>query len=98
MSTIIDQAIARTGWEPSVVSYLYDEFVEGEESGDFLEYIADQVATAAFVVAAANGLGVGACLEAYAHGLECVVNDEFSVDEAIEAINFADLAEFSEED
>jgi hypothetical protein len=97
MSTIIDQAIARTGWEPSVITYLHEEFTENEEGGDFLEYIADQVATAAFVVAAANGLGIGACLEAYAHGLECVVNDEFSIDEAIESINLADLAELSDE-
>jgi hypothetical protein len=97
MKTIIDDAINQTGWDPSVVSYLHDEFIEAEEE-DFMEYIADQVATAAFVVAAANGLGVGACLEAYAHGLESVLNDEFSVDEAIDAINFADFDETFEEE
>jgi hypothetical protein len=87
----IDLAQVRTGWDPSVIAYLHDEFVETADNEDFLDYIAEQVATAALVIAASEGLGVGGCLEAYAHGLESVLNEDFSVDEAIEAINQADL-------
>jgi hypothetical protein len=87
----IDLAQVRTGWDPSVIAYLHDEFVETTQEADFLEYVAEHVATAAFVIAGTEGLGVGGCLEAYAHGLESVLNDDFSVDEAIEAINLADL-------
>lgn len=90
----IDLAQIRTGWDPAVVAYLHDEFVEtadDDDNEDFLDYIAEQVATAALVIAASEGLGVGACLEAYAHGLESVLDEDFSVDEAIDAISQADL-------
>jgi hypothetical protein len=82
----IDNAQRRSGWEPSVINYLYEEFVDNQEPGDFLDYIADQVATAAFVIAASNGMGIVKSLEAYAHGLESVLNEEFSIDEAIDSI------------
>jgi hypothetical protein len=90
MSNPIDYAQHITGWDPSVISYLHDEFIETEDGGDFAEYLAEQVATAAFVIGASNGLGVSACLEAYAHGLESVLNEEFDVNEAIDAINLAE--------
>lgn len=89
----IDLAQIRTGWDPAVVAYLHDEFVEtaDDDDDDFLDYIAEQVATAALVIAASEGLGVGACLEAYTLGLESVLDEDFSVDEAIDAISQADL-------
>jgi hypothetical protein len=91
----IDLAQVRTGWDPSVIAYLHDEFVEtaDDDDDDFLDYIAEQVATAALVIAASEGLGVGGCLEAYALGLESVLDEDFSVDEAMEAINQADFPE-----
>jgi hypothetical protein len=85
MSTPFDKAIKITGWAPSVVSYLYDEFVENNGE-DFLDYLGEQVAIAAFVIGASNGLDVSTCLQAYAHGFESVVNEDFSVDEAIDSI------------
>jgi hypothetical protein len=89
MSTPYDKAIEVTGWDPSVVSYLHDEFVE-DDGDDFLEYLGDQVATAAFVIAASNGLGISTCLEAYAHGFESVINEDFDVDAAIDNILYED--------
>jgi hypothetical protein len=86
MINAIDIAQRRSGWDPAVIKYLYEEFIDSQESGDFLDYIADQVATAAFVIAASNGLGLGQSLEAYAHGLESVLNEEFSIDEALDSI------------
>ena len=85
MSTPYDKAIEVTGWDPSVVAYLYDEFID-DEGSDFLEFLGDQVGAAAFVIAACNGLKVTTCLEAYAHGFESVINEDFDVDAAIDNI------------
>ena len=75
-----------TGWEPEVISYLYDEYVNEDAEDDFFEYLADLVGNAAFVIAASQGIGLAACLEAYAHGVDSVLDDGFSVDEAIDQI------------
>ena len=90
MSTPIQLGIDRTGWPEDVVSFLYDEFCE-LEGEDFLDYLADQTAQAAFVIAASEGLSLEMCLEAASQGYACVVDDDFDVDDAIDAINLADL-------
>jgi hypothetical protein len=91
MSNPIQQGIDRTGWSEDVISYLYEEFCDLEEGEDFLEYLADQTATAAFVIAASEGMAVTMCLEAYDQGRSCVLDDDFDIDSAIDAINLADL-------
>jgi hypothetical protein len=75
-----------TGWEPQVISYLYDEYVNEDAEDDFFEYLADLVGNAAFVIAASQGIGIAACLEAYAHGVDSVLDEDFFVDEAIDQI------------
>ena len=75
-----------TGWEPEVISYLYDEYVNEDAEDDFFEYLADLVGNAAFVIAASQGIGLAACLEAYAHGVDSVLDEDFLVDEAIDQI------------
>jgi hypothetical protein len=75
-----------TGWEPEVISYLYDEYVNEDAEDDFFEYLADLVGNAAFVIAASQGIGLAACLEAYAHGVDSVLDKDFLVDEAIDQI------------
>jgi hypothetical protein len=75
-----------TGWEPQVISYLYDEYTNEPSDQDFFEYLADLVGNAAFVIAASQGIGIAACLEAYAHGVDSVLDEDFFVDEAIDQI------------
>ena len=82
-----------TGWDPSIISYLYDEYVNEDAEDDFFEYLADLVGNAAFVIAASQGAGVTVCLEAYAHGVDSVLDEDFSVDEAIDEIYEAAAAE-----
>lgn len=86
MSTAIDTAIRRTGWEPAAIHYIYDEFILESDEPDFLEYVADYVGNAAFVIGASNGLPVEACVEAYHQGRESVIDEDFAIDEAIESI------------
>jgi hypothetical protein len=93
MTDLHQKAAKLTGWEPAVVAYIHDEFIETEEGEDFLEYVADLVGNAAFVIGASQGLGVTACLEAYAHGVSSVLEEDFSVDEAIDEIYEAAIAE-----
>lgn len=96
MSNPIQDAVRRTGWPECVVAYLYEEFIdEAEETpefhDDFFESLADQVGTAAFVIAASGGAPVEACLEAYAQGGAALLDEDFDIDEAITAINLAEL-------
>jgi hypothetical protein len=92
MSNPIQDAVRRTGWTECVVAYLYEEFTEESEQGeDFLEYLADHVGTAAFVIAASGGAPVEACLEAYAQGGASVLDDDFDINDAIQAIHLAEL-------
>ena len=89
MSTPIDDAVKLTGFDKSVISFLYDEFIE--ETGDnFLNYLADYVGDAAFIIAASGGANIDACLEAYFGGKASVLDPDFSIDETIEAIHAAD--------
>lgn len=92
MSNPIREAVRLTGWTDCVVSYLYDEFVnECEDDEDFLEYLADQIGTAAFVIAASGGAPIEVCLEAYAQGGASILDEDFDIDEAITAVHLAEL-------
>jgi hypothetical protein len=91
MSNPIQQGTKLTGWSEDVVSYLYEEFCDIEEGEDFIEYLADQTGIAAFVIAASEGMPVTMCLEAYDQGRSCVLDEDFDVDAAIDAINLAEL-------
>jgi hypothetical protein len=94
MSNPIQEAIELTGWTEDVVAYLYDEFTEqGDDDEDFFEYLADQIGTGAFVIAASGGMGIEACLEAYAQGGAALLDPDFDVDDAVDAVNLADLPE-----
>ena len=90
MSTPIDDAAKLTGFDKSVIAFLYDEFCESDEEEDFFEYLAEYVGDAAFIIAASGGAGIDACLEAYSGGKASVLDPDFSIDEAIEAIHTAD--------
>ena len=97
MSNPIQDAVRRTGWTECVVAHLYLEFVvETEDTAvdahdDFFEFLADQVGTAAFVIAASGGAPVEACLEAYAQGGASILDEDFDIDEAITAVHLAEL-------
>ena len=94
MSNPIQEAVQRTGWSECVIAYLYEEFTEefaDEVDADFFEYLADQVGTAAFVIAACGGFPVEGCLEAYAQGGSSVLDEDFDVSDAIESINLAEI-------
>jgi hypothetical protein len=92
MSNPIQDGTRITGWAEGVVSYLYKEFVDTVGSGeDFFEYLADHVGTAAFVIAASGGAPIDPCLEAYNQGAASVLDDDFDIDEAIEAVHLAEL-------
>jgi hypothetical protein len=70
MSNLIRQAASITGFDETVIAYLYNEFTEeGQEGEDFFEYLADQVGLAAFVLAAAGGGDLDDCIEAYDEGV-----------------------------
>lgn len=88
MSTPIDQAIAVTGWDKSIIAYLYDEFVETDEE-DFLDYIADYVGDTSFTIVAANGGNLDACLAAFAQGRRSVLDPAFEVEDMRTAIQEA---------
>ena len=89
MSTPLETAAKVTGWDPSVISYLYDEFIAAEDD-NFFDFLGEHVGVAAFVIAASNGLGIDVCLQAFDHGFESVVNEDFDVDAAIDSILFED--------
>ena len=94
MSNPIQDAVRRTGWSECVVAYIYEEFTNelaDDPQADFFEYLADQVGTAAFMIAASGGAPVEACLEAYAQGGACVLDDDFDIDDAMEAIHLAEI-------
>lgn len=94
MSNPIQEAVRRTGWTECVIGYLYEEFTQefdDEADADFFDYLADQVGSAAFVIAASGGCPIEACLEAYAQGGASVLDEGFDVENAIEAINLAEL-------
>lgn len=94
MSNPIQDAVRRTGWAECAVAYLYEEFTQefaDEADADFFEFLADQVGTAAFVIAASGGYPIAACLEAYAQGRASVLDDDFDVEEAIDTIDLAEL-------
>jgi hypothetical protein len=97
MSNPIQEGTSLTGWSEDVVAYVYDEFCETTDDEDFLEYLADQVATGAFVVAASSGMSVEMCLEAYDQGRACVLDKEFDLDDAIDAITLAGVPDDEEE-
>lgn len=87
MSAERDQALQITGWDPHVIDCLYKEFIDDELEGeDFLEYIANAVGDCAFIIAAANGMNLEQCLTAYEHGVDSVLDEDFSVDDAIDQV------------
>lgn len=90
MSNPIAQANRVTGFHPSVVAYLYEEFLEdGQDNEDFLEYLADQVGIAAFIIAASAGMAIEGCLEAYAQGGESVLDPDFDPEVAADMVAIA---------
>ena len=62
---ILDEAIERTGFKKSVVEFLWDEFLENPEAGDFFEYLGEMLGDASFVIAASKGFSINGCLEAF---------------------------------
>ena len=94
MSNPIQDAVRRTGWTKCVVAYLYEEFTQefdDEADADFFDYLADQVGSAAFVIAASGGAPIEVCLEAYAQGGASILDEDFDIDEAITAVHLAEL-------
>ena len=75
--TCIKEAVERTGFSPDVIEYLYDEFIEETNDEDFFEYLADQVGSAAFIIAASDEAPIGTCLAAYDAGFRSVVDETF---------------------
>ena len=90
MANPIELGTQLTGWYEDVVAFLYDEFCE-QDGDDFREFLADHTAQAAFVIAASEGLSLEMCLEAAAQGRACVLEDDFDLDEAVEAIKLAEV-------
>lgn len=87
MPAELDRAIQITGWDPKVVDSLFAEFIEEELEGeDFLEFIANEVGNCAFIIAASNGMSLEQCLVAYEHGVASVLDEDFSVDDAIDQV------------
>jgi len=88
MSAERDQALQITGWDPHVIDCLYKQFIDDqlEDGEDFLEYIAHAVGDCAFIIAAANGMNLEQCLTAYEHGVDSVLDEDFSVDDAIDQV------------
>jgi hypothetical protein len=87
MPAKLDQAIQITGWDPKVVDSLYAEYMEQEDDGEnFLEFIANEVGNCAFIIAASNGMTLEQCLVAYEHGVASVLDEDFSVDDAIDQV------------
>lgn len=94
MSNPIQDAVRRTGWTECVVAYLYEEFTAefaDADFFDFFDFLADQVGTAAFVIAASGGAPVEVCLEAYEQGSASILDEDFDIDEAITAVRLAEL-------
>lgn len=94
MPNPIQDAVRRTGWAECVVAYLYEEFADetedvAEAHDDFFEFLADQIGTAAFVIAASNGAPVEVCLEAYAQGSASILDEDFDIDEALTTVRLA---------
>lgn len=88
MSTPIDQAVQVTGWDKSVIAFLYDEFVQTDED-DFLDYVAEYVADAAFVIAAVNGRSIDGCIAAYTEGRASVLDPNYDPTHARDRIEQA---------
>lgn len=82
----IKEAVERTGFSPDVIEYLYDEFIEETDDADFLEYLADQVGGAAFIIAASDEAPIGNCLAAYDAGFRSVVDDTFDAEAEAELL------------
>lgn len=72
----------RTGFHPSVVAGLYEEFLsdEGANDKDFIEYAAEVVANGCFILAATSGADYGVCTQAGAIGYETVAEDTVTLD------------------
>lgn len=99
---IIDLAIDLTGFNPHVVSFLYDEFEENKSCPDqtFFEYLGELLGDAAFVIAASKGFSVDGCLAAYEVGYD-IVNEGFAeedLESIIDSIEIAGLPSTEDED
>lgn len=81
---IIDEAIEKTGFKRSVVEFLWDEFLEDPNRGDFFEYLGEMLGDAAFVIAASKGFSINGCLEAFDVGYT-IATDGF-LEEDLEGI------------
>jgi hypothetical protein len=99
---IIDLAIEATGFNPHVVSFLYNEFEENKSCPDqtFFEYLGELLGDAAFVIAASKGFNVDGCLAAYEVGYD-IVNEGFAeedLESIIDQIEIAGLPSTEDED
>ncbi len=99
---IIDLAIDLTGFNPHVVSFLYDEFEENKScpGQTFFEYLGEFLGDAAFVIAASKGFSIDGCLAAYEVGYD-IVNEGFATEDLesiIDSIEIAGLPSTEDED
>jgi hypothetical protein len=99
---IIDEAIELTGFNPHVVSFLYNEFEENKACPDqhFFEYLGELLGDAAFVIAASKGFSVDGCLAAYEIGYD-IVNEGFAeedLESIIDKIEIAGLPSMEDEE
>lgn len=81
---ILDEAIEKTGFNESVLEFLWDEFIEDPNYEDFFEYLGEMLGDAAFVIAASKGFNISGCLEAYDVGYT-IANDGY-LEEDLEGI------------